>query len=44
MAQWRDVRVDLTGRGLAMLGERDREAIRAALPALARLAEDMEAL
>lgn len=44
VAQWRDVRVDLTGRGLAMLGERDRQAIRAALPALARLAEDMAAL
>lgn len=44
LEQWRDVRVDLTGRGLAMLSEPDRQAIRSALPALARLAEQMEAV
>ena len=44
IAQWRDLRADLTGRALSTLSEPDRQAIRAALPALARLAEQMEAL
>src|SRR5262249_6600057 len=44
IAQWRDVRDELTGRALEALGETDRQSIRLALPALARLAEQMEAL
>ena len=44
IAQWRDVRAELTGRALETLGGSDRQSIRLALPALARLAEQMEAL
>jgi DNA-binding MarR family transcriptional regulator len=44
IAQWHDIRADLAGRALGRLGEADRQAIRAALPALNRLAEQMEAL
>lgn len=44
IAQWQDVRSDLAGRALRRLGEADRQAIRAAIPALTRLAEQMEAL
>ena len=44
IAQWQDIRTDLTGRALGQLAEADRQAIRAALPALSRLAEQMEAL
>jgi DNA-binding MarR family transcriptional regulator len=42
--QWRDVRAELTGRALERLTAPDRQAIRAAVPALARLAEQMEEL
>lgn len=44
IAQWQDIRTDLAGRALGRLGEADRQAIRAAIPALTRLAEQMEAL
>lgn len=44
IAQWRDARAEITGRALDVLGEADRRSIRGALPALARLAERMEAL
>ena len=44
VAQWRDVRVEMTGRALETLAEADRQSIRLALPALARLAERMEEL
>lgn len=44
VAQWRDVRVELTGRALDTLAEADRESIGLALPALGRLAERMEEL
>ncbi len=42
--QWRDVRAELTGRALERLAAADQQAIRAAVPALARLAEQMEEL
>ncbi len=42
--QWHDIRADLAGRALEELGAADRQAIRAAVPALARLAEQMEEL
>jgi DNA-binding MarR family transcriptional regulator len=42
--QWRDVRAELTGRALERLAAPDQQAIRAAVPALARLAEQMEEL
>ena len=42
--QWRDVRAELTGRALERLAAPDRQAIRAAVPALARLAGQMEEL
>ncbi|MGH3172208.1 MAG: MarR family winged helix-turn-helix transcriptional regulator [Trebonia sp.] len=44
VTQWRDVRSDLAGRALDALSEPDRQAIRAAMPALMRLAERMEEL
>lgn len=44
VAQWRDLRAELTGRALENLDSADREAIQLALPALARLAELMEQL
>jgi DNA-binding MarR family transcriptional regulator len=44
IAQWQDIRTDVAGRALGLLGDADRQAIRAAIPALARLAEQMEAL
>lgn len=44
VAQWRDVRAELAGRALDMLSDPDRQAIRAAIPALERLAERMEEL
>ncbi len=44
IAQWQDIRTGLAGRALGQLSEADRQAIRAAIPALARLAEQMEAL
>ena len=42
--QWRDLRAELTGRALERLTGPDRQAIRAAVPALARLAGQMEEL
>jgi len=44
VAQWRDVRAELAGRALDLLSEPDQRTIRAAIPALARLAERMEEL
>jgi DNA-binding MarR family transcriptional regulator len=44
VAQWRDLRAELTGRALETMSAADREAIQLALPALARLAEVMEEL
>jgi DNA-binding MarR family transcriptional regulator len=43
IAQWRDVRAEVTGQALEALSEADRRSITLALPALARLAEWMEA-
>ena len=42
--QWRDIRTDLVGRALHRLPAVDQRAIAAAIPALARLAEQMEQL
>jgi DNA-binding MarR family transcriptional regulator len=42
--QWRDIRSDLAGRAFARLAPADRRAIVAAIPALNRLAEQMEEL
>ncbi len=42
--QWRDIRSDLAGRALERLTAADRQAILAAIPALTRLAEQMEEL
>lgn len=44
VAQWRDIRAELAGRALERLTAADRRAVSAAVPALARLAEQMEAL
>jgi len=44
IAQWRDVRAELTGRALERLSAPDRQAIRDAVPALALLAEQMKEL
>jgi DNA-binding MarR family transcriptional regulator len=44
IAQWRDVRAEMTGRALEMLGEEDQRSIALALPALERLARQMDAL
>jgi DNA-binding MarR family transcriptional regulator len=44
VGQWRDVRSELAGRALETLSEADRQAIRAAIPALERLAGRMEEL
>jgi DNA-binding MarR family transcriptional regulator len=44
IAQWQDIRTDVAGHALGRLNEADRQAIRAAIPALTRLAEQMEAL
>jgi DNA-binding MarR family transcriptional regulator len=41
-AQWRDLRADLTGQALSRLSAADRRALAAALPALLRLAGEME--
>jgi DNA-binding MarR family transcriptional regulator len=41
VAQWRDIRAELAGRALERLPAADRRAISAAVPALARLAEQM---
>jgi DNA-binding MarR family transcriptional regulator len=42
LAQWRDLRADLTAQALARLSAADRRTLDAALPALLRLAEGME--
>jgi DNA-binding MarR family transcriptional regulator len=42
--QWRDIRADLAGRAFARLTPADRQAIAAAIPALTRLAAQMEDL
>ena len=44
IAQWQDIRADAAGRALGLLDEADRQAIQAAIPALSRLAEQMEGL
>jgi DNA-binding MarR family transcriptional regulator len=40
--QWKDIRSELVGRALDRLSAADRTAIRAAVPAFGRLAEQME--
>jgi DNA-binding MarR family transcriptional regulator len=42
LARWKDLRAELAGQALAQLPARDRDAIAAAVPALTRLAEQME--
>ena len=42
--QWQDIRTDLAGRALSQLPTADRRALIAAIPALTRLAEQMEKL
>jgi DNA-binding MarR family transcriptional regulator len=42
--QWRDLRAELAGRALETLSPADRRALSAAVPALTRLAEQMEDL
>ncbi len=42
--QWQDIRTDLAGRALDRLTAADRQALVAAIPALTRLAEQMEEL
>jgi DNA-binding MarR family transcriptional regulator len=42
--QWQDIRTDLAGRALERLPAADRKAIVGAIPALTRLAEQMEEL
>ena len=42
--QWRDIRTDLAGRAIDRLAPADRQALVAAIPALNRLAEQMEEL
>ena len=44
ISQWRDIRTDLVGRALSRLSAADQQAIIAAIPALTRLAEQMEEL
>jgi DNA-binding MarR family transcriptional regulator len=44
IGQWRDIRAELAGRALERLPAADRQAIVAAVPALSRLAEQMEEL
>src|SRR6185437_6531012 len=44
ISQWRDIRTDLVGRALSRLSTADQQAIAAAIPALTRLAEQMEEL
>jgi DNA-binding MarR family transcriptional regulator len=43
LAEWRDLRAELGGPALASLSAADQEALAAAVPALLRLAEQMEA-
>jgi DNA-binding MarR family transcriptional regulator len=42
--QWRDIRAELAGRALETLPAADRRALTAAVPALTRLASQMESL
>jgi DNA-binding MarR family transcriptional regulator len=42
--QWRDIRAELGGRALERLTAADRRALAAAVPALTRLASEMESL
>jgi DNA-binding MarR family transcriptional regulator len=42
LARWRDLRAELAGQALAGLPAGDREAIAAAVPALVRLAEQLD--
>jgi DNA-binding MarR family transcriptional regulator len=42
--QWQDIRVDLAGRAIDRLTVADRRVLMAAIPALTRLAEQMEEL
>jgi DNA-binding MarR family transcriptional regulator len=42
--QWRDIRTDLAGRAIELLTAQDRRALAAAIPALTRLAGQMEGL
>jgi DNA-binding MarR family transcriptional regulator len=42
LAQWRDLRAELTARALSELPARDQAALGAAIPALVRLAERLE--
>jgi DNA-binding MarR family transcriptional regulator len=42
--QWQDIRTDLAGRAIGLLSDSDRRALVAAIPALTRLAEQMEKL
>jgi DNA-binding MarR family transcriptional regulator len=44
ISQWRDIRTDLVGRALSRLSTADQQAIVAAIPALIRLAQQMEEL
>ncbi|HEX4831062.1 MAG TPA: MarR family transcriptional regulator [Trebonia sp.] len=44
IAAWHDIRTEMASRALSLLARSDREAIRAAVPALNRLAEQMEGL
>jgi len=44
VGQWRDLRAELAGRALSRLSAADQEALRNAIPALSRLAEQMEEL
>jgi DNA-binding MarR family transcriptional regulator len=44
IGQWRDIRADLAGRAIERLSADEREALRAAIPALTRLAGLMEEL
>ena len=44
LARWKDLRAELAGQALACLPAEDRDAIAAAVPALTRLAEQMENL
>jgi DNA-binding MarR family transcriptional regulator len=42
LSRWKDLRAELAGQALAQLPAEDRAAIAAAIPALTRLAEQME--
>jgi DNA-binding MarR family transcriptional regulator len=42
--EWRDIRLDLAARAVGLLAAEDQEALAAAVPALTRLAQQMETL